>query len=1567
MAQKSQVLGKDAEGFEAGLLQYMLSDPGLEKDERQMLEVFIPDYLSFYAGLEPGIREQVAEVARLSNRERLRPYPDLLDFLQTQQRMQELHPSEESAWLSTLISLLRRDKGRYFLELVRRTEDLILDACLYKSLSAHWKVSKPEFRFQPGNEPAFVFRNIDLSCRTASDSTFIFGLSGTFYPLDDRFEGKGGRTYWNRAGLSPDSCWADLFSYSLNLRTGRVEAEARLTNLYLFSGSIEGKYSERLFSGHTVSKNRYPRFVSRQDQVEVEDIYPGLDIKGPLVQQGNQMHFGTEEQGAELAVRDKDGLRIRLSAGRIFFGQEQLQIPEARMAMYLGNDSLYNPAVSVRFDNRERVLHVGEVKNSGLKSPYIDTYHQLRMDFEALRWYVDEGKVEFGLLDVPGREGVVTFKSLSMYSRNELGILMLGQDTDPFLILSSLSKKLRSQEFGLEALARYMGVSSTQALAFLKDLIAFGYVTYDPSSRKVGILPRMHHTMQVTAKKADFDELEFVTTAPGVVKATMDLDSLVLKMKGVPFVLLSRKQDMSVRPEDSAVEIYKNRDFHFDGILDVGAFHFDVRGGCFYYDAFKVDIADVRQLGLEVKTVEDGRDVLRPVVSKIRYLAGSVYIDNPSNKGGRKDYPQYPILESTQSSFVYYDEPYVQDGVYKADSFYFQVDPFRMDKLNTLQTDSISFAGTLVSAGIFPDIREELRVMPDFSLGFTRKTSLEGLPAYGQMARFAGLLTLDNSGLWGNGQFKYMESNSFSNRITLRPRDMDLHAVEFALNAGSGQGVEYPLVQGLGVNGIFTKEDGRFQVASDQDSLLQVFGPEWELRGFYEFSPSLSSACGELRKIGEAQVSAERFSVWRRGFASDSGSLRIGDLQGPAFLETGDCSLDVDLDRQAASFHSLGGRSPLEFGLNQYRGHVASLYWDMRKKDVNLCYGDSSGIGMPGFDTLSKGALFTAELPGEYFESTRKAQAGLGFHATSSVLSYADTVLSFSGVRRLLVADALFVPAQGNLTVEKTGVLAPLTGAELYFGDRARLHSFHGVAGRVVSANQYRVSGFFDYKAPGLEVQPVYFAGIRPMNGGHSRAEARLVADSSVLDLNEAFQFIGKMEIDARQTYPFFSGSARMVYACSFPEAGEAEYGFPEEENISGYDDFEYASEEAGAGEVSSAQESYDDFEYSEDEGTGDNRQKKENAKGERQRKTDSQGSSKRKGNRGEEEVLLPGEEAEGIRPGNPFLSDGFQFEAYINSDSVLIPVTGQTRSTTGRLLGCGFYTQTRSREPMFRFMQRKISNDLKNIELSGWLGFSGKDQAYQVWDSTGRRVLDVSMDKCLATAKGVIDLDVKLPAFRIGVWGDMIKESSGAIKTRALTVFDFFLPQVLSGLMAEILNAQIDLEGVEIAPGSYVDSYLERTLPGSRWEEVKEGLARTGVLEVIPEGLRQALVFPDLELEWDPETETFFGSGQTAVLALGGIPVNKKMKAYVSLRKTRRGDEVDIYLEAARNKWLYFSCGNNVLQIFSSDEGFNQFVSKMRDSQLREGRFMIYLATMSKKNTFVRNFEAARLPQNPY
>ena len=71
--------------------------------------------------------------------------------------------------------------------------------------------------------------------------------------------------------------------------------------------------------------------------------------------------------------------------------------------------------------------------------------------------------------------------------------------------------------------------------------------------------------------------------------------------------------------------------------------------------------------------------------------------------------------------------------------------------------------------------------------------------------------------------------------------------------------------------------------------------------------------------------------------------------------------------------------------------------------------------------------------------------------------------------------------------------------------------------------------------------------------------------------------------------------------------------------------------------------------------------------------------------------------------------------------------------------------------------------------------------------------------------------------------------------------------------------------------------------------------------------------------------------------------------------------------MEAARNKWLYFSCGNNVLQIFSSDEGFNQFVSKMRDSQLREGRFMIYLATMSKKNTFVRNFEAARLPQNPY
>lgn len=1559
-AQRNNPLGKDVESFYANLPAYLISDPNIDREKKQAISLAANEYLAFFSTLPGKWQEEVASIAQLSYTARLAAYPDLLTFLRVQQQMHLEHQAAQAEWMEALRQMLKKSRARHFKTLVDKTEALLTQNRLYQSNAAHWKVSNTDFTFQRNPEASFYFPNTDLSCRAYQDSTFIYGTSGYYYPMSDRFEGKKGDVYWTRTGFSPDSCRTRVLSYSVNLKQGGYEAEeAELINKYLFPMPLRGRFSERLVSLGQGRQSNYPQFVSESSVLSIKGIFPGMDIVGPFVQQGSKTHFGSGERQAVLYVYEDGVLRSHITAKRFILEKGRLSGPESHFVFYLENDSLYNPAVSVRFDAGNRVFQVGPMEKYGLDIPFIDTYHQLRMDFEQMRWYIDQKKIEIGLLNMPGRVGVVSFKSLQLYSREELGKLLLGTDRNPLYSLYSLSHKGRNTELYLYEVAEGLGLSPTQALALLRNPIAFGFVSYDPGKELVTLLPRLFHNLDVSAGKADFDEIEFTTSENGILKAVLRTDSLDIRMTGVSYVHMSTKQNVYLQPEDSVVEIFKNRDFHFNGFLHAGTFNFQVRGARFYYDDYKIDIADVKRLGLEVVRMEDGEEKRHPVSSLIRSLSGTVYIDNPANKGGKKDFPEYPIFESNQPAYVYYDDADIQQGAYKPDSFYFKVDPFRMEKLHTIEVDSIKFKGTLISAGIFPDIREALVIRPDFSLGFATPTPAEGWPAYHGKAVFTGKVSLDRGGLQGAGNFDFLASHAESPRIVFLPSRMRMKAKEFRLRENTSGSMSYPEIRGGGVNCAFIKNTALYEVSSVKDSLLDCFGGDWVLAGKYAFSASVSRAEGSFFKKGEARLASPHFEVRSRSFSSDSGDFRLLASPTEYFLKTNGYALQVDLEKQLGSFRSIDGSSPLEFGLNQYEGRASGMVWNMRQKTVNMTHGAAiSPEQALALDTVKPGDLFTADLPGEDFVSTRRAQEGLHFYATASHLSYEDTVLRFMGVRRILVADALFAPDKGSVTVEKGGQLKTLSNARLYFGDHARPHSFRDVRGNILSAKQYRVSGVFEYVAPDIEVQPVYFAGIRPMREGYSQASARINADSGALLLNEAFQFIGKITLNAKQTYPYFAGSARMVYACDFSHAPKAQdnYRYQETEQEedaepenSDYDDFEYVSDEkkvrASDKKKDGAEEDLFADTDEEDESPADRKQDSHTKRG-RKKDTDEP---------------VPGKEAAQLKAGNPFLADGIQFEGMINSDSVLIPVRAQTRSTIGQLLGCGFYSKPRPRSgtPEFLFMRRKLSTQLSNISAEGWLHFSPKDRSYRVIDSTGHEAVSVSVNSCFARATGDINLQLNTYEFRPTFFGDMMTSAQDdKVSVRALALFDFYLTPEVCKQIAAIFNMQPQLESAEPSRRANLMRYLETKSERRELERVRNEIRLTGYMTRIPEPLSKALAFSDISFDWRPQNNAYMGSGKAELLAVGGHAVNKKINTYISMRRTRReGDVVEIYLEAASNAWVYFRHSNHYMQLISSSEALNNYITQLKAGARKKNGYEFYLSKISQKNTFVGSF----------
>ena len=112
------------------------------------------------------------------------------------------------------------------------------------------------------------------------------------------------------------------------------------------------------------------------------------------------------------------------------------------------------------------------------------------------------------------------------------------------------------------------------------------------------------------------------------------------------------------------------------------------------------------------------KDSIVRVQNIINELNGRIYIDQPFNKSGLKNFPEYPMFISDEDSYVYFNRRDIQDSTLLPESFYFKLDPFTLDSILTYKTEGMEFGGTLVSAGIFPPIRQPLKVLPDYSLGF---------------------------------------------------------------------------------------------------------------------------------------------------------------------------------------------------------------------------------------------------------------------------------------------------------------------------------------------------------------------------------------------------------------------------------------------------------------------------------------------------------------------------------------------------------------------------------------------------------------------------------------------------------------------------------------------------------------------------------------------------------------------------------------------------------------------------------------------------------------------------------
>jgi hypothetical protein len=106
------------------------------------------------------------------------------------------------------------------------------------------------------------------------------------------------------------------------------------------------------------------------------------------------------------------------------------------------------------------------------------------------------------------------------------------------------------------------------------------------------------------------------------------------------------------------------------------------------------------------------------------------------------------------------------------------------------------------------------------------------------------------------------------------------------------------------------------------------------------------------------------------------------------------------------------------------------------------------------------------------------------------------------------------------------------------------------------------------------------------------------------------------------------------------------------------------------------------------------------------------------------------------------------------------------------------------------------------------------------------------------------------------------------------------------------------------------------------------------GQAKRMPDELQSVFMFSDVKLKWDKETRSWISRGPIGIAQIAGIPVNKYVQGYIQIEKGRTSDGISWYLQLNQEQWYFFSYKNGILQVMSSDNAFNDYITTLKDDK---------------------------------
>lgn len=1103
----------------------IMSDADKKETKAFMDEGFGPFWLNgaIYSDEQA---EKIYTVADGLLKKRLRPYPFYKSFLTCLMAFPG-SPQEGAGfdtWINTIQELLKGRKSDTE-EYLTMSELLFKDNTFYESPSTTWKSNNAGWEFQfDGDDPSIHFPNLNLICLAKGDSSVIYSTSGTFYPQVEKFEGKEGKITWERAALDPNETYAVIQNpYEITVRSAAFKIDSVQFFNAFFSYPLLGEVEDKILANVTPEEARYPEFSSYEKRLSIDNIVEKVDYNGGFRMEGaNLQGYGSKSEPAILTFK-RDNLPQLIAYSQFYsIKPSQISSTDARVVILLNNDSIVHPSLTLRFRNDNRSLTLIRTDEGLSKSPYYNSYHKVEMYFESFDWNIDDPIMRMG--NLPGSsETRAAFESANFFKYKRYYSLQGMDRINPLFAIRRYARKVDTETFYAEGLANDLGFSLEAYIPRLIDLTNKGFIDYDIAKQTVTVRQKLYDYISAAAGNIDYDVIIFNSSVRNGSNAELNLVNFDLSLKGVDQILLSDSQNVAIYPQNGEVNLRKNRDFNFGGVIRSGKFEFYGEEYAFDYDKFKIDLINVDSCMLYVEDFSPESNRLRRVRNVIEGIGGTLEIDNPFNKSGlQEQFTQYPILTSEKDSYVYYDGGGIQGGVYERDKVFFELEPFVLDSLDNFATEQVAFDGRFVSGGIFPELTENLRIQEDYSLGFKRATPPEGLALYGDKATFKNDIILSYDGLQGDGDIEYLTATASSDKFTFFP-DSTRGVTTAFVNNSQQAGVEIPEAHATAVDLGFYPADDKLTAGVIKTPISMFEGQAEAKSGEIDLQPDGLTGTGIVEFSG-AELESELMKYKYNSFTSDTADFRLLAMQEANLaFRTNNVSALIDFDKRIGKFKSNGDETKVEFPVNEYICYMDEFKWFMDKNDIAL---ETSREMATDFVIDTE-----LDMTRSNFFSVAKDQDSLNFMSPNAIYDLDSYTITATQIPWIRVADAKITPDSGKVVIRKRAKMDPLDDAKILANYVTQYHTINDASVSIFSRFDYVASGTYTYIDENQKENLISIETIGVDSSLQTVGTGRITEEDDFY-LSPHFAYQGKVKLQANDKFLTFDGSTKIIHNC---------------------------------------------------------------------------------------------------------------------------------------------------------------------------------------------------------------------------------------------------------------------------------------------------------------------------------------------------------------------------------------------------------------------------------------------------